>query len=136
MEAINDADAIVICPSNPWVSIDPILTASKLKFTRESRSISQKKLIIAVSPIIGGKAVKGPAAKMYKELGIQPSALAVAKHYRGLINGFVFDQTDATLNDKIQNLGIKTLICDTLMRDEKEQRRVAKDVLKFISTLL
>ena len=127
-EAINDADAVVICPSNPWVSIDPILAVTKLKSTRTP--------VIAISPIIGGKAVKGPAAKMYRELGIQPSALAVAKHYEGLLAGFIFDTLDAKLEKNIKELGMKTLICDTLMRDSKGRRRVAKDVLKFIYTLL
>ncbi|HNO85721.1 MAG TPA: 2-phospho-L-lactate transferase, partial [Anaerolineales bacterium] len=67
-EAVESADAIIICPSNPWVSVDPILRVIPLP----------KKKIVAVSPIIGGKTVKGPAAKMYAELGIEPSALAVA----------------------------------------------------------
>ncbi|HIE24604.1 MAG TPA: 2-phospho-L-lactate transferase [Anaerolineales bacterium] len=135
-EAFNEADAVVICPSNPWVSIDPILRVTKLKPTRVSSPASKRKLIVAISPIIGGKAVKGPAAKMYRELGIMPSALAVAKHYGELLDGFVFDQKDAGLENEINNLGIKTLICDTLMKDEKGRRRVAKDVLEFIDTLL
>src|SRR6185503_2850541 len=72
--ALQSADAVVICPSNPWVSIDPILKIIPIK----------NKPVYAVSPIIGGETVKGPAAKMYRELGIEPSALAVANHYRGL----------------------------------------------------
>ena len=84
-EAISSADAVVICPSNPWVSIDPILRIGKSDW----QSDLSKKKIIAVSPIIGGETVKGPAAKMYRELGIEPSALAVANHYRGLATGFV-----------------------------------------------
>ena len=127
VEAIENADAVVICPSNPWVSIDPILTVANLK--------SASAPIIAVSPIIGGEAVKGPAAKMYRELGIQPSALAVAKHYEGLLAGFVFDEVDAELEAEIQALGMKTLFCNTQMKDSKGRRRVAKDVLKFIDTL-
>jgi len=125
VEAINDADAIVICPSNPWVSIDPILTVASLKHT----------CTVAVSPIIGGEAVKGPAAKMYRELGIQPSALAVAKHYGELLSGFIFDQVDAELEGEIQALGVKTLIIDSIMKNEKGRARGAKDVLKFIDTL-
>jgi len=91
-EAVESADAIVICPSNPWVSVDPILRVIPLP----------KKKIVAVSPIIGGKTVKGPAAKMYAELGIEPSALAVAEHYRDLLSGFVLDNVDAHLSDKIR----------------------------------
>ena len=78
VDAIKEADAIVICPSNPWVSIAPILAVTGI------RSALEAKKIYAVSPIIGGQAVKGPAAKMYRELGIEPSALAVAKHYQNL----------------------------------------------------
>ncbi len=134
--AINDADAVVICPSNPWVSIDPILAVTKLKSTCGIESTSKKKPIIALSPIIDGEAVKGPAAKMYKELGIQPSALAVAKHYKGLLDGFIFDQIDAEFETEIQNLGIKTMLIDSLMKDIKGRERVAKDVLKLLNTLL
>ena len=135
-KAIDDADAVVICPSNPWVSIDPILVAIKLKSTRKIGSISKKKPIVAVSPIIGGKAVKGPAAKMYRELGIAPSALAVAKHYGELLDGFVLDQVDAGLESEIKKMGVETHICNTLMNDAKGRRRVAKDVLKLLNTLL
>ena len=91
-EAIESAQAIVICPSNPWVSVDPILRVIK----------KINKPVVAVSPIIGGKTVKGPAAKMFAELGIEPSALAVAKHYGELLSGFVLDNTDAHLSDKIE----------------------------------
>ena len=127
VEAIENADAVVICPSNPWVSIDPILTVANLK----SASVP----IVAISPIIGGKAVKGPAAKMYRELGIQPSALAVVKHYGDLLSGFIFDKIDAELEPEIQALNVKTLTIDSIMKNEKGRRRVAKDVLKFINTL-
>ncbi len=134
--AISDADAVVICPSNPWVSIDPILKAIKLKSTFESSSASQKKPVLALSPIIGGEAVKGPAAKMYRELGITPSALAVAKHYEGFLDGFIFDRVDAKLESEIRDLGLKTMMIDSLMKDIKGRQRVAKDVLKLLDTLL
>ncbi len=130
LEAINSADAVIICPSNPWVSIDPILTVAGLRQERNAH-----RPIVAVSPIIGGKAVKGPAAKMYTELGIEASALAVAKHYRSLLDGFVFDQVDIALKDKITLLGIKTLITDSIMKNMEGKKRLAKDVLKFIHTL-
>jgi LPPG:FO 2-phospho-L-lactate transferase len=95
-EAIQSADAIVICPSNPWVSIDPILRVLALTPTPLPVGEGQRgegKKVVAVSPIIGGEAVKGPAAKMYRELGIEPSAFAVASHYRGLVTDFVLDQS-------------------------------------------
>ncbi|HMX73892.1 MAG TPA: 2-phospho-L-lactate transferase [Anaerolineales bacterium] len=121
-EAVESADAIIICPSNPWVSVDPILRVIPLP----------KKKIVAVSPIIGGKTVKGPAAKMYAELGIEPSALAVAEHYRDLLSGFVLDNVDAHLSDKIRT---RTLVTDTLMNSLTDRARLAMDVLHFIGSL-
>jgi LPPG:FO 2-phospho-L-lactate transferase len=123
LEAIKEADAVVICPSNPWVSIQPILAVAGIKSALEA------KLVIAVSPIIGGKTVKGPAAKMYRELGITPSALAVAEHYHGLLKGFVLDKTDAELAEKIT---VQTLVTNTLMRHLTDRAQLANDVLNFI----
>jgi LPPG:FO 2-phospho-L-lactate transferase len=123
LEALETADAVVICPSNPWVSIDPILHVSP---------IPKNKLVVAVSPIIGGQTVKGPAAKMYAELGIQPSALAVAEHYRGLLNGFVLDEVDKSLASQID---IQTLTTDTLMDSLTKRTGLARDVLHFIRRL-
>jgi LPPG:FO 2-phospho-L-lactate transferase len=124
-EALESADAVVFCPSNPWVSIDPILSVIK----------EINKPIIAVSPIIGGKAVKGPAAKMYTELGIEPSALAVAKHYRTILKGFVLDTTDLESESQIKDLSVKTLVTDTLMNQNTDRTRLANDVLHFIGSL-
>ncbi len=120
-EAIDSAEAIVICPSNPWVSVDPIL-----------RIIQRiNKPVIALSPIIGGKTVKGPAAKMYSELGIEPSALAVAEHYRNILAGFVLDSVDSEMENNIKQLGIRTLVTDTLMNNLTDRTRLAQDVLNF-----
>ena len=124
-EALDTADAVIFCPSNPWVSIDPILSVVK-KITKP---------VMAVSPIIGGKAVKGPAAKMYTELGIEPSALAVAKHYRTTLAGFVLDTTDRESEAQINALSIKTQVTDTLMNHLTERVRLANDVLHFIGSL-
>jgi LPPG:FO 2-phospho-L-lactate transferase len=122
-EAINSADAIVICPSNPWVSIDPILRVLK----------KIDKPVVAVSPIIGGKTVKGPAAKMYAELGIEPSALAVAEHYHQLLSGFVLDSQDRQLSDNFKRC--KILVTDTLMNSTADRARLAMDVLQFVGSL-
>ena len=124
-EAIEEADAVVICPSNPWVSIDPILQVIK----------KVNKPVVAVSPIIGGKTVKGPAAKMYSELGIEPSALAVANHYRNILTSFVLDNADLSMENDMKKLNIKTLITDTLMNNLTDRTRLAKDVLHFIGSL-
>jgi LPPG:FO 2-phospho-L-lactate transferase len=123
-EALESADAVVICPSNPWVSIDPILRIIP---------IPKNKPMVAVSPIIGGETVKGPAAKMYTEMGITPSALAVAQHYHGLLSGFVLDNVDKALEPQID---IPTLTTDTLMTSLTKRARLAQDVLNFIRRLL
>ncbi len=122
-EAIEAAQAVVICPSNPWVSIDPILHVLK----------KIDKPVIAVSPIIGGKTVKGPAAKMYAELGIEPSALAVAEHYHDLLTGFVFDSEDRQLSDNFKRG--KILVTDTLMNSTSDRARLAMAVLQFVGSL-
>lgn len=140
-EALESADAVVICPSNPWVSIDPILRVLSLTPSSVSPPPFSKKMGegpgvgVAVSPIIGGKTVKGPAAKMYAELGIQPSALAVANHYRNILTGFVLDSADVNLEAEIRKLKIETLVTNTLMNRLTDRIRLAKDVLHFIGSL-
>lgn len=125
LKAIDAADLVVFCPSNPWVSIDPILAIG------EVRSRVHRKPVVGVSPIIAGKTVKGPAARMYADLGIQPSALAVAAHYEDLLKGFVLDEEDASLSREINQLGMQTFTTDTLMRTEKDRVRLANEVMAF-----
>ncbi|MGQ9832529.1 MAG: 2-phospho-L-lactate transferase [Candidatus Villigracilaceae bacterium] len=127
-QAVRSADEIVLFPYNPWVRIDPIL---RVLFPNSYPPIP----IIAVSPIIGGKTVKGPAAKMFAELGIQPSALAVAEHYRGLLTGFVLDNIDAAFAPRLQAIGLQTCITNTLMKTESDRRALAQDVLNLLRTL-
>ena len=126
LEAIAEADVVVICPSNPWVSIDPILALPGL------RPALAAKRVVAVSPIVGGKAVKGPAAKMFAELGIGPSAAAVAQHYGSLLAGFVLDRLDEAL---ASGIGLPTLITDTIMKDGEARLGLARDVLNWIELL-
>ena len=127
LKAIDQAEAVVICPSNPWVSIDPILAIAGM------RDAVEAKHVVAVSPIIGGETVKGPAAKMYAELGIRPSALAVAEHYQDLLSGFVLDNVDAKL---AKILAIPVLTTDILMNLLTKRAILAQDVLHFIGRLL
>jgi LPPG:FO 2-phospho-L-lactate transferase len=126
LQAIQNADAIVICPSNPWVSIDPILAVAGIAQSLTTKSV------FAVSPIITGKAVRGPAAKMFKELGIEPSALAVARHYSSLLYGFILDQKDSYHEKDLDELEIKALFTDIFMKSIADRRRLAQDVLNFI----
>lgn len=130
IEAISASDAIVICPSNPWVSIDPILAVLK-----PSAICHQPSATVAISPIIGGQTVKGPAAKMFAELGIPPSALAVAEHYKNLLTGFVLDDIDVALVPDVQNLNVQTHVTNTLMKTASDQCHLAEDVLNFIQRL-
>jgi LPPG:FO 2-phospho-L-lactate transferase len=125
-EAIQSAEAVIICPSNPWVSIDPILQVIK----------RIDKPVIAVSPIISGQTVKGPAAKMFSELGIEPSALAVAKHYCDLATGFVLDVLDQQLQENIRSLNMRTLVTNTLMKSLDNRKQLASNVLDFIGNNL
>ncbi|MEK6223154.1 MAG: 2-phospho-L-lactate transferase, partial [Chloroflexota bacterium] len=126
LAAIGEADAVIICPSNPWVSIAPILALPGV------REALEKSNVVAISPIIGGQALKGPAAKMYTELGITPSAHAVAEHYGELLTGFILDDQDVKLTKLISS---KTLVTDTIMLSTEDQLRLAKEILLFTQNL-
>ena len=126
LKEIESAGAVVFCPSNPWVSIDPILALPGL------RSVLAAKTVLAVSPIIAGQTVKGPAAKMYTELGIQPSALAVANHYADLLSAFVLDIVDQSME---QEFTIPIKITQTLMKTRADRLHLAQDVLHLIQSL-
>jgi LPPG:FO 2-phospho-L-lactate transferase len=124
-QAFNRAHAIVITPSNPFVSIDPILALPGVKDTlRQSR-----RPVVAVSPIIGGEAVKGPLAKMMRELGAEPSALGVARQYGPLVDGWVIDDVDCNLAPAIEALGCRVKVCNTMMRTLDDKRRLAHDAV-------
>lgn len=122
---INEVDLIVICPSNPWVSIDPILSLQGLR-----ESLIDKK-VIAVSPIIQKKAIKGPAAKMFSELGYMPSACSVAEHYKGVIKGFVLDSLDIEEVELIKHSGIIPYATNTIMKSNQDKVRLAKEIIDF-----
>ena len=128
INAIEKADAVVICPSNPWVSIDPILSIPKIQ------AAIKEHLVIAISPIVGSRTIKGPAAKMFTELGIEPSAFAVAQHYGSIIDGFIIDNSDDELVGKIDNLGIRIYTTDIVMHDQKDRGRLAAEVINQINS--
>ncbi len=124
MEAITRANVILLCPSNPYLSLDPILSLPGLRaHLRQSRAPR-----LAVSPIVGGRALKGPAAKMMQELGQEISPLTVARHFADLLDGFVIDQADAALAPA---LAIPALVTNTIMADLDAQARLAREVLNF-----
>lgn len=127
--ALDQAAAVVLCPSNPYLSLDPILLLPGLAERLQALGVP----VVAVSPIVGGRALKGPAAKIMQELGIEVSALAVAHHLaaRVRLDGYVLDLTDAHLAGGVAALGIKPLVTNTIMTDEVSKRRLGKEVLHF-----
>jgi LPPG:FO 2-phospho-L-lactate transferase len=129
LQAITKADVVVLCPSNPWVSLDPILAI------RGVRQALRSKTVIGVSPILGRKAVKGPAAKIYSEMGIEPSALAVSMHYKDLLRGWMIDTQDAHLAVQIEAQDIDVHVANILMVDREDRRRLAEEALLFAQEL-
>jgi LPPG:FO 2-phospho-L-lactate transferase len=123
--AAPDLQAVIVAPSNPFLSIAPMFAIPGFREALVARSMP----VIAVSPIIGGQAVKGPAAKILSELGHEVSALAVARHYQGLINAFVLDRVDAALAPAIEALGLRVLVTDTLMSDPEKSARLAGEII-------
>ncbi|MEJ2249036.1 MAG: 2-phospho-L-lactate transferase [Candidatus Lokiarchaeota archaeon] len=121
LKLIENASKIIICPSNPIVSIGPIL---KVREIRESLKKVKEK-VIAISPIIKGKAIKGPADKMLKNQGFEKSSYGVAKFYQDIIGTFILDNRDSELKPKIEGLGINCYCFDTLMTDMKKKKELA-----------
>jgi LPPG:FO 2-phospho-L-lactate transferase len=121
--------AVIICPSNPFISVEPILAVTGM---REAVCASAAP-VIAVSPIIGGRAIKGPTAKMMAELGMTPSAAAVAKRYGDLIDGYVMDIADA---EEAAHVVAKVTLAQTLMTDLAEREQLARVVLEAADALV
>jgi LPPG:FO 2-phospho-L-lactate transferase len=119
--------AVVLCPSNPFVSLDPILALPGVK---EGLAHCASP-IIGVSPIIGGAAVKGPAGRMLQELGFEVSALAVARRFSNVLDGFVIDTVDSALAPRIAALGIEVEVAPTLMTSELDRRTLAEVCVAF-----
>lgn len=123
--------AAVICPSNPYVSIAPILSVPAIRAWMRQRDFP----VVAVSPIVGGAALKGPAAKMMRELGSAATALGVVQHYGNRVDGWVIDRQDAGLKRPIERGGKAVLVTDTVMTTRSKSARLAKRVVAFARTL-
>jgi LPPG:FO 2-phospho-L-lactate transferase len=123
-----DLRAVIVCPSNPFVSIEPILAVPGIRAALQEREYP----VIAVTPIIGGKAIKGPAAKMLSELGLDVSAASVAARYAGLIDGFIVDETDA-MPEPLPPL--RFFRSATLMNSDGDRLRLAREVLHAADAL-
>lgn len=126
LDAVAGADLIVVAPSNPLVSIDPILSVPGL----HDAIVEADASVIAVSPLIAGKTIKGPAARMMVGLGIEASALGIARHYQGLADHLVIDSQDAACSAEIEALGIKVSLTDIMMGDLERKKAVAGHVLE------
>ena len=129
--AAPDLGAVIICPSNPYISIDPILAVPGVR----AALTTSKAPVIAVSPIVGGQAVKGPTAKMMAELGIAPGAAAIAQLYAGLIEGFVLDKADRGEAAAIAAAGVAVEVTHTMMTAREEKQALAGAVLAFAERL-
>ena len=129
--AIEKADLIILCPSNPILSIGPILAIPGI---RDSISKTHAK-IVGISPIVGGKALKGPLDKLMENLGLEVSPFGVAQLYQGLMTGFVVDQLDKSAIPKITGLGMRVLTTNTIMDSEQAKTQLARDTIKFAETL-
>ena len=120
-----DLTAVVICPSNPFVSVDPILAVPGMTDALQAANVP----VVAVTPIVGGKAIKGPTAKMMRELGVPATAEAVARHYAGLATHFVIDRVDAACEAAVRGLGMRTAVAQTVMASLADRIALARGVL-------
>ena len=127
-ECILAADAVILAPSNPFISIGPILAIPGMKQVLSRTSAP----VLAVTPIVGGRALKGPAATMLLELGYSASALGVARGYQGLVDVFVVDNQDMVLKGEIEVLGMKVNAADTVMSTFEDKTRLARHLLELL----
>jgi len=123
--------AIVIAPSNPYLSVDPILAVPGIRAAIRDSAAP----VIAVSPIVGGAAVKGPTAKIMAELGLEASAMSIARHYHDLLDGFILDTTDRKLAKQIESPELQVTICDTIMKSAEDKTRLARMVMEFAAAI-
>jgi LPPG:FO 2-phospho-L-lactate transferase len=129
LEALHEADVILIAPSNPYVSIGPILAVERIRSALERRRVPA----IAISPLIGGEAVKGPAAAMLRRLEGGTTAAHVARCYPGLIDALVLDEADAADADAVVEQGVRPVVARTLMTDQASRRRLAEATLDAVA---
>ena len=122
---------IILCPSNPFISIDPILSLPGLRETLQNSGVP----VIAISPVVGGDCLKGPLAKMMREMSIPTTASSVAAHYRDVLDGFVLDSADESLTAEIESMGVATTVTNTVMHSLDDRVRLAQFCLEFVASL-
>ena len=128
LEAITEAEGVIIAPSNPIISIGPILAVDGVR----ERLTAARATVTAISPIVGGKAIKGPAADMMDALGHEVSAYGVAEIYRPFLGSFIIDYADAADLDRVRGLGIRTIITDTIMASLERKTALARAALRAL----
>lgn len=124
-----DLGAVIVCPSNPYLSIDPLLALPGVRDRLAAISAPR----VAVSPIVAGKAIKGPLAKMMAELGVEPDVGVIARHYRGLIDYLIIDEADAGEAPKVEAAGVRPIIAPAIMRSSADRAALARAVLAAAS---
>jgi LPPG:FO 2-phospho-L-lactate transferase len=131
LDAIAQAGAVVFCPSNPFISIGPILAVPGIREAVRKTAAP----VIAISPIVSGRALKGPAARMMKSMGYRSSAAAVAEMYRDLLDVFVLDRVDAKQSADVERLGIRAVVTNTVMSGVAKRKALACAVLRAVGCL-
>lgn len=126
VESIHDADGVIVCPSNPIVSIGPILSIRNI-----SKALSEVN-VVAVSPIVGGTPIKGPADKLMRGLKLDVSAYSVASLYRAFLDTFIMDEVDKHEKRKVEGLGVKVITTNTIMRSLRDKVKLAKQALEAL----
>jgi len=127
----DDLAALIICPSNPYLSVDPILAVPGVRERLQGLSTP----VVAVSPIVAGRAIKGPTAKLMEEMGLEPGVRAVAEHYRTLISGLVIDEADAHETEALQAIGVTPRIAAAIMNTDEDRTQLAQATLGFAADL-
>lgn len=122
---------VILCPSNPFVSIDPILQIPGVRDMLDKLTVP----IVAISPIVKGLAIKGPAAKMLQELGKESSVYSIARHYEGLVDGLIIDTQDSDICANIEAMGMKVKVTNTIMKTLDDRRALAATALQFIEEM-
>jgi len=125
IRSIRQAQGVIICPSNPIVSIGAILNVPRIRNALKNTPSK----IVAVSPIVRGKTIKGPAAKLMKALRVEPTAVGVAETYRDFLDTLILDRQDKHLAKKVENLGIKAIVTNTIMASLGDKIRLARTVM-------
>ena len=130
IESLMESELIIICPSNPIISIGPILDVEGIR----EAIINSSAKVIAISPLIGGKPLKGPADKLMRGLGLEASSSAIANLYRDFLDVMVLDDSDRGEVEKINTLGISTYVTDTIMTDREKSKELSEKILSYLST--